>query len=441
MIPMLRWVVLALLWRSGRGTFRHGLADAGPLDALADAEPLDAHADAGPLDALADAVPPDANARAGGAACAPWKGRSDVSACAPAAIIIGGQKCGTTALLEWLDAHPALRGPGEGSRLVHEMHYFDRRAKRTRLFSANSSWDDYLSYFRRPAAGPSTLAIEKTPNYMSDPVAAHELRATLPGARVVALLRDPAKRAYSAFWHNCRNKHWALASGDGAAFGSLEWRVEHVAKAERPECTAELYEAYLERRDASAGLDGAALAGVPTLAKSLYALHLARYTHLFGCDALYLVLSEEFYARPAAVANDVARWLGLPPHRYRVARARNARGYAELCDGGRSSGPSKSAVEPEYPPPTPRTRDILAARLAPTAAALRAAFPQLLDPDRWARHPDRQTIVDAGRQCGASPGLFTTADERAARQEIAGDCAGTNKTSAPSRKNHRGSGV
>ena len=120
-----------------------------------------------------------------------------------------------------------------------------------------------------------------------------------------------------------------------------------------------------------------------------------------------------------------------------LSRARNARGYAELCDGGRSSGPSKSAVEPEYPPPTPRTRDILAARLAPTVAALRAAFPQLLDPDRWARHPDRQTIVDAGRQCGASPGLFTTADERAARQEIAGDCAGTNKTSALSRKNHR----
>jgi hypothetical protein len=50
------------------------------------------------------------------------------------------------------------------------------------------------------------ITFEKTPYYLSSTVAAMELHQLLPSAKLVVLLRDPKARAYSSFYHHCRNR-------------------------------------------------------------------------------------------------------------------------------------------------------------------------------------------------------------------------------------------
>lgn len=52
--------------------------------------------------------------------------------------------------------------------------------------------------------------MEKTPYYISSMEAAQEMRSLLPSVKLVAMLREPAARAYSSFFHHCKRNHRIL---------------------------------------------------------------------------------------------------------------------------------------------------------------------------------------------------------------------------------------
>lgn len=108
----------------------------------------------------------------------------------PTFVIAGAQKCGTSSLLATLRRHPEV----VVSR-PKELHYFDRLFRKHDL-------DWYAEQFaprkRHLAWG------EATPSYLYETAARERLCATLPDTGIVAILRDPAKRAYSHYWHSRR---------------------------------------------------------------------------------------------------------------------------------------------------------------------------------------------------------------------------------------------
>ena len=122
----------------------------------------------------------------------------------PNLIIIGAAKCGTTALYWQLRRHPQIfMSP------VKEPRYFafcrDSLPNGTghlKNIPANSVTDleDYKQLFR---CGPEKVARgEASPFYLSDfqpEVTAASIKKQVPDARLIALLRQPADRAYSAF--------------------------------------------------------------------------------------------------------------------------------------------------------------------------------------------------------------------------------------------------
>ncbi len=108
----------------------------------------------------------------------------------PDFIIVGAQKCGTTALYAYLEQHPDV-----ASALTKEIHFFDNNYHR------GLSW--YRAHFpprmfRRRTTG------EASPSYLVHPLAPSRIRATVPDVRLIVLLRNPADRAYSHFHHNAR---------------------------------------------------------------------------------------------------------------------------------------------------------------------------------------------------------------------------------------------
>ena len=104
----------------------------------------------------------------------------------PNFLIIGGMKCGTTALTEYLKAHPDvfIASP-------KEMHFFDRNYE--------NGWDWYESHFVN-ATGFKAVG-ESTAHYSYDEAAHERIARRLPDARLIMMVRDPVERAHSQYWH------------------------------------------------------------------------------------------------------------------------------------------------------------------------------------------------------------------------------------------------
>ena len=121
----------------------------------------------------------------------------------PDFLVIGAPKAGTTALHAALARHPGLYmsaikepkfflsdGPpptkgGPGDALTYREHVWRR--------------PDYEALF--DPAPPGTLSGESTPLYLYDQAAMRRIRDTLPGAKLIVIIRDPVERAHSNWTH------------------------------------------------------------------------------------------------------------------------------------------------------------------------------------------------------------------------------------------------
>lgn len=115
----------------------------------------------------------------------------------PNVLIVGTQRGGTTSLHRWLMEHPAAFTP-----VRHKgVHYFDV------AYPQGAAW--YRGHFPTrttvqrvaDATGGNPIIFETSPYYMFHPAAPARFAADLPGVRVIAVLRDPVERAYSAWAH------------------------------------------------------------------------------------------------------------------------------------------------------------------------------------------------------------------------------------------------
>jgi hypothetical protein len=121
----------------------------------------------------------------------------------PDFLVIGAPKAGTTALHAALAQHPGLYmsvikepkhfltdGPppmrgGPGDAQTYREHVWRR--------------EDYEALFDDAPDG--TLRGESTPLYLYDPDAMRRIRRAVPGAKLIAIIRDPVERAHSNWTH------------------------------------------------------------------------------------------------------------------------------------------------------------------------------------------------------------------------------------------------
>jgi len=107
----------------------------------------------------------------------------------PDFFIVGHHKSGTTALYEMLRRHPQIYMPD-----LKEPRFFasDLRALSQPQGSDRlpETFDDYLALFA--AAGPEQRVGEASPSYLRSSVAASAIADVQPGARIIAILREPA---------------------------------------------------------------------------------------------------------------------------------------------------------------------------------------------------------------------------------------------------------
>ena len=112
-------------------------------------------------------------------------------------MIVGAQKCGTTALAQFLATHPEI-----GMSSKKEVHLFDA-AEYSEDWSPADIDARYRRYFAhcrfRGRTGEPILG-EATPIYLYFHEVASQLRRYNPDLRVIVLLRDPVRRAISHYY-------------------------------------------------------------------------------------------------------------------------------------------------------------------------------------------------------------------------------------------------
>ena len=201
----------------------------------------------------------------------------------PDFVIIGGKKCGTTFLYHLLSRHPYVAPATE-----KEVHYFDTR------FDRGNAW--YRSHFPAPAEKGERRVItgEASPFYLYHPHAARRAAATVPRARLIALLRDPVDRAYSDYHHKARRGHEPLT-------------FEQAIEAEEDRLRGEK-----EKMLADEGYRGRNFRAFSYLSRGIYVDQLMAWREFFDADQMLILKSEDMFEDTPGTLERVADFLDLP---------------------------------------------------------------------------------------------------------------------------------
>lgn len=191
----------------------------------------------------------------------------------PNFIVIGVAKAGTTSLYRYLDQHPQVyMYPEKGT------NYFGYEDARSwpetdgaeppllRHFRVRT-FDEYAVSFA--GANDERAVGEVSPQYFRCPSAARRIRESLPDAKLVVSLRNPADRAFSGFLMRTRRGEVV-----GSAYDDLTPEASHVRE-------------------------------------GLYYQRLKRYFDAFPRDQIKVYLFDDLKRDPTGVVVDLMEYIGV----------------------------------------------------------------------------------------------------------------------------------
>ena len=108
-------------------------------------------------------------------------------------LIVGAQKSGSTSLRAFLEEQKK-----DIFILNRELHFWNRNGQ----YQDGAGLNAYLENFAE--AKPNQVKGEKSPSYLVSKEAPERIHKHFPKVKIIAILRNPIDRAYSAYWHGRR---------------------------------------------------------------------------------------------------------------------------------------------------------------------------------------------------------------------------------------------
>lgn len=232
-------------------------------------------------------------------------------------------RSGTTALNSYLREHPDIVVSS-----TKEVHYFD------------SFYDRGIQWYRDqfPDSESADAVGEATPNYMFSTTALDRIKETLPGVKLIVMLRNPIDRAYSHYWHD---------RARGKTSGEFAEVVERELDDSDPQLT------YIRR--------------------GRYRAQIEDILERFPATALHVEIFEEMVERPEDIFSSVCRFvdvddsfrpdrLGAPVNSFIEFRSLALRRVSRKLPGRLRDviGRLNTKAKESYPPMPARIRDRLA---------------------------------------------------------------------------------
>ena len=197
----------------------------------------------------------------------------------PDFLIIGGFKCATTSLYQYLIHHPQVLPAVE-----KELDFFDLQ------FERGLDW--YQAQFPPIPQTADFRTGEATPSYLYCPQAPQRVFDSFPEIKLIVLLRNPIDRAVSHYYFLQRNPRQAQ---------SLDQVIDREARQLQAVIKAgELSLQHLNQH--------------PYLGHSLYVYPLQEWLTRFPSDNVLILQQEALAAQPKTTLSSVFAFLGLPDY-------------------------------------------------------------------------------------------------------------------------------
>lgn len=176
----------------------------------------------------------------------------------PNAIVIGAQKCGTTALHSYLAVHPQV-----SASEPKELDFFIERGR----------WQLGVEWYRGRFDPSLPIRVEASPQYTAWPHhdgVPKRMASVIPDAKLLFIVRDPIARIEAQLVHN-------YAAG-----------LEHVAS-----------------------LDAVLRPGTTYIARSLYFAQLEQFLHFYERERIFVLDQTDLRDRRVETLNRVFSFLGI----------------------------------------------------------------------------------------------------------------------------------
>lgn len=209
----------------------------------------------------------------------------------PNFLILGVGKSGTTTLHHYLGLHPDVLVSTPKEPIFFEAEY-ER--------GMEYYWRTYFAEW----SGQRAVG-EARPGNLVLPYVAPRIRESLPDARLIVILRDPADRAFAAWWMRYSRGFESLGFED-----ALEANLDRIRRGLN-------WEGAEGERRWRAGLEpgpGPYLRSTPTYLESgYYDQHLARFQALFPEEQMRVLLMEDLKRDAEGVIRSLWAFLGVDP--------------------------------------------------------------------------------------------------------------------------------
>ena len=205
----------------------------------------------------------------------------------PNFLVLGTAKAATSSLYTYLRQHPNiyLSPIAELNFFAHEGRDLNFRGPGDLEYiwsdSLVATYEDYCKQFAG-VAGETAVGEVSTHNLYSEQ-APELIKRYVPNVKMIAMLRNPTDRAFSAFAHMVRD-------------GREETDDFRAALAREPERIRDNWEPLWHYKN-----------------MGFYGAQLSRYFETFGKDQIKVYTYDDFVARPLNVVQDIFAFIGVDP--------------------------------------------------------------------------------------------------------------------------------
>lgn len=223
----------------------------------------------------------------------------------PDFMIIGTKRGGTTSLWNYVIQHPLVMPMYPESRgLKSPWYFYVNYAKGDDWYRSHFATERQLDRLEEEH-GSRPVTGEACPYYLYDPRIPERVHARMPGTKLIVVLRDPVKRAYSHFWERTGEGdetltfEEALAAEAGRTAGELERMAADEYYYSKPHD-------FFSYRD-----------------RGIYLPQLQRWASLYPRDQMLIMPAEDLYGNEQAAVDEVCGFLGLPSYSVNVEKRHN----------------------------------------------------------------------------------------------------------------------
>lgn len=198
-------------------------------------------------------------------------------------LVVGAQKCATTALFEYFRSHPDIVMP-----LEKEVPFF------TGQDYSQQSWDAFANEQFGPGQ-QNKLWAKVSPQYMSDSKVPARIKELMPDVKVVAILRDPMERTWSHF-QMARRRDTEQREFAQVIAALLTEEALHSGRSRPVPDHTQGYESEADFY----------------IAWSEYGRILTKFTTLFESKQLLVLYTEDLESEPEQTLDRLMEFVGLP---------------------------------------------------------------------------------------------------------------------------------